>query len=50
MDAGGLMHVDEIQAFGKIPFDIKGMNADLVTLSEEQRLADTQGCRRFDPG
>jgi len=31
--AGGLLHVDAIQAFGKIPFDIKGMNADLVTLS-----------------
>jgi cysteine desulfurase len=31
--AGGLLHVDAIQAFGKIPFDIKGLNADLVTLS-----------------
>jgi cysteine desulfurase len=31
--AGGLLHVDAIQAFGKIPFDIKAMNADLVTLS-----------------
>ena len=31
--AGGLLHVDAIQAFGKIPFDIKTMNADLVTLS-----------------
>jgi cysteine desulfurase len=31
--AGGLLHVDAIQAFGKIPFDINGMNADLVTLS-----------------
>jgi cysteine desulfurase len=31
--AGGLLHVDAIQAFGKIPFDIKEMNADLVTLS-----------------
>jgi cysteine desulfurase len=31
--AGGLLHVDAIQAFGKIPFDIKGLNADLLTLS-----------------
>ena len=32
-EAGGLLHVDAIQAFGKIPFDIKVMKADLVTLS-----------------
>jgi cysteine desulfurase len=31
--AGGLLHVDAIQAFGKIPLDIKSMGADLVTLS-----------------
>jgi cysteine desulfurase len=31
--AGGLLHVDAIQAFGRIPFDINAMNADLVTLS-----------------
>jgi cysteine desulfurase len=31
--AGGLLHVDAIQAFGKIPLDINGMNADLMTLS-----------------
>jgi cysteine desulfurase len=31
--AGGLLHVDAIQAFGKIPFYINAMNADLVTLS-----------------
>jgi cysteine desulfurase len=31
--AGGLLHVDAIQAFGKIPFDIRALNADLVTLS-----------------
>ena len=31
--AGALLHVDAIQAFGKIPFDIKSMRADLVTLS-----------------
>jgi cysteine desulfurase len=31
--AGGLLHVDAIQAFGKISFDINMMKADLVTLS-----------------
>ena len=31
--AGGLLHVDAIQAFGKIPFDINEMGVDLVTLS-----------------
>jgi cysteine desulfurase len=31
--AGGLLHVDAIQAFGKIPFDINVLRADLVTLS-----------------
>lgn len=31
--AGGLLHVDAIQAFGKIPFDINVLGADLMTLS-----------------
>jgi cysteine desulfurase len=31
--AGGLLLVDAIQAFGKIPFDIKSLGADLMTLS-----------------
>jgi len=31
--AGGLLHVDAIQAFGKVPFDINALNADLLTLS-----------------
>jgi cysteine desulfurase len=31
--AGGLLHVDAIQAFGKIPFDMNTLKADLVTLS-----------------
>jgi cysteine desulfurase len=31
--AGGLLHVDAIQALGKAPFDINEINADLVTLS-----------------
>jgi cysteine desulfurase len=32
-EAGGLLHVDAIQALGKIPFDFRSMKADLVTLS-----------------
>jgi cysteine desulfurase len=32
-EAGGLLHVDAIQALGKIPLDIKSIGADLVTLS-----------------
>jgi cysteine desulfurase len=31
--AGGLLHVDAIQAFGKMPFDISAVNVDLITLS-----------------
>jgi cysteine desulfurase len=31
--AGGLLHIDAIQAFGKIPFNISTIYADLVTLS-----------------
>ncbi|HET6838500.1 MAG TPA: cysteine desulfurase family protein [Bradyrhizobium sp.] len=31
--AGGLLHVDAVQAFGKIPFNINALKADLVTLS-----------------
>lgn len=31
--AGGLLHVDAIQAFGKIPFELQGLRADLLTLS-----------------
>jgi cysteine desulfurase len=31
--AGGLLHVDAIQALGKIPFDINDLGADLVTVS-----------------
>lgn len=30
---GGLLHVDAIQALGKIPFEINNLKADLVTLS-----------------
>jgi cysteine desulfurase len=31
--SGGLLHVDAVQAFGKIPFDISSIKADLVTIS-----------------
>ncbi|HEV7407740.1 MAG TPA: aminotransferase class V-fold PLP-dependent enzyme, partial [Bradyrhizobium sp.] len=31
--AGGLLHVDAIQAFGKLAFEIGGLEADLVSLS-----------------
>jgi cysteine desulfurase len=31
--AGGLLHVDAIQAFGKIPFNLSALGADLVSLS-----------------
>lgn len=32
-EAGGLLHVDAIQAFGKIPFNINALGADLATFS-----------------
>ena len=32
-EAGGLLHVDGIQALGKIPLDIKGIGADLLSVS-----------------
>jgi cysteine desulfurase len=32
-EAGGLLHVDAIQALGKIPIDINRLKADLTTLS-----------------
>ena len=31
--AGGMLHVDAIQAFGKMPFNLKSLGADLITLS-----------------
>lgn len=31
--AGGLLHVDAVQAFGKIDFTIRGLSADLVSVS-----------------
>jgi cysteine desulfurase len=55
--AGSLLHVDAIQAFGKIPFDIKVMGADLVTLSAHKiggpkgvgALVLAEGILRFVP-
>jgi cysteine desulfurase len=32
-EAGGVLHVDSIQALGKIPLDINALGADLVTVS-----------------
>ncbi|MBR0855335.1 cysteine desulfurase family protein [Bradyrhizobium liaoningense] len=32
-ESGGLLHVDAIQALGKIPFDIKAVGVDLATFS-----------------
>jgi cysteine desulfurase len=32
-EAGGLLHVDAVQAFGKIDFTINGLNADLLSIS-----------------
>jgi cysteine desulfurase len=55
--AGSLLHVDAIQAFGKIPFDINMMNADLVTLSAHKiggpkgvgALVLAEGLAGFEP-
>ena len=47
--AGGLLHVDAIQALGKIPFDINELRADLVTaLGAQDRRS--QGRRRARAG
>ena len=35
-EAGGLLHVDAIQALGKIPLDINELKADLLTLSSHK--------------
>jgi cysteine desulfurase len=32
-EAGGLLHVDAVQAFGKIDFNIKALNVDLLSVS-----------------
>jgi cysteine desulfurase len=55
--AGGLLHVDAIQAFGKIPFDINALDADLITVSAHKiggpkgvgALVLADGVRGFEP-
>jgi cysteine desulfurase len=56
-EAGGLLHVDAIQALGKIPLDIKALKADLVTLSAHKiggpkgvgALVLTEGVQGLEP-
>ena len=48
-EAGGLLHVDAVQAAGRIPIDIKALNADLMTLSAH-KLGGPQGRRGADRG
>ena len=40
--AGGLLHVDAVQAAGRIPCDIKALKADLVTVSSH-KIGGPQG-------
>jgi cysteine desulfurase len=55
--AGGLLHVDAVQALGKIFFDIKVLNADLVTVSGHKiggpkgvgAVALAEGVRGLEP-
>ncbi len=55
--AGGVLHVDAVQAFGKIPFDIKSIEADLLTLSAHKiggpkgvgALVLAEGLAGFEP-
>jgi cysteine desulfurase len=55
--AGGLLHVDAIQALGKISLDIKALNADLVTVSGHKiggpkgvgAVALAEGVRGLEP-
>src|SRR5882724_2688453 len=55
--AGGLLHVDAIQAFGKIPTEINEINADLMTLSAHKvggpkgvgALVLAEGVQGFEP-
>jgi cysteine desulfurase len=55
--AGGLLHVDAIQAFGKIPFDLASTGADQLTLSAHKlggpkgagALVLAEGLSGFEP-
>jgi cysteine desulfurase len=55
--AGGLLHVDAIQAFGKIPLDINDMSVDLMTVSAHKisgpkgvgALILAEGVQGFEP-
>jgi cysteine desulfurase len=55
--AGGVLHVDAIQAFGKIPFDLATTGADLLTLSAHKlggpkgagALVLAEGVANFEP-
>jgi cysteine desulfurase len=55
--AGGLLHVDAIQALGKTSFDIKALNADLATVSGHKiggpkgvgAVALAEGVRGLEP-
>jgi cysteine desulfurase len=55
--AGGVLHVDAIQALGKITFDINGLNADLITISGHKiggpkgvgAVALAEGVRGLEP-
>lgn len=56
-EAGSLLHVDAIQALGKIPFDIKDVGADLATFSAHKiggpkgvgALVAAEGIAGFEP-
>ncbi len=56
-EGGGLLHVDAIQALGKIPFDIKSVGTDLATFSAHKiggpkgvgALAMTEGIGGLEP-
>jgi cysteine desulfurase len=56
-EAGGLLHADAIQALGKIPLDVKGLGADLVTVSAHKiggpkgvgALAFSEGLSGIEP-
>ena len=56
-EKGGLLHVDAIQALGKIPFDINTISADLATFSAHKiggpkgigALVIAEGLEGFEP-